>query len=638
MKEGKIDELKKRLYGRIDTSALRLRRRKLHEQSTEISQGWEKPDALPVFTGMQRTKVWIPKLFLFSVLFFVIALGISFFFFFGGTTTVSSQNILIDIRGPSTIGGGEVLPLQITVLNRNTVPLELADLLVEFPDGTRSADSVTTPLPRTRVSLGTIAAGGQKNTAVSAILFGAEHSAQEIKVTVEYRLQGSNAIFHKDEVYNLALSSAPLRLTVKALKEVISGQEINFVITAESNATAVLKKILLVAEFPFGFTFKSADPKPTFGNSVWQLGDLPVGGKRTITIRGVMSGEEGDERTMRFQAGVAKEEDEKKLATAFVTDTETLIVRKPFIAADIALNGGRSSEYVTGSGKTIRADVSWTNNLATPVTDAEIEVVLGGEALDKNSVTVERGFYNSAAKTILWSKGTDSEFASIEPGATESASFTFSSLSLAKSGSLRNPQITLTVNVRGRRASDQNVPESISETASRIVKVTSDLLLSSRAVYFSGPFTNTGSLPPKAEKETTYTVIWTLTNSSNTVTNTVVKASLPPSIRWLGVIIPASLSSGENLQFNPVGGTIIWTIDSLRAGVGYTTAPREVAFQIGFTPSVSQIGSAPIIVNEQTIQGFDQFTDGTITDTRPALTTNLVTDPTFRTEQSQVVQ
>ena len=72
---------------------------------------------------------------LFSILF-------AYLSFRGGGNSISSDNIEIGLSGPVSIGAGEVLSLEIDVLNKNSVDLETADLLVEYPDGSRSAVDV----------------------------------------------------------------------------------------------------------------------------------------------------------------------------------------------------------------------------------------------------------------------------------------------------------------------------------------------------------------------------------------------------------------------------------------------------------------------------------------------------------------
>ena len=86
---------------------------------------------------------------------------------------------------------------------------ELADLLVEYPKGTRSSGNLGQELLRSRDSLGDIAPGERVKSSVKAVLFGEENTQKNIVVTVEYRVAGSNAIFYAEKQYQLTLSSSP---------------------------------------------------------------------------------------------------------------------------------------------------------------------------------------------------------------------------------------------------------------------------------------------------------------------------------------------------------------------------------------------------------------------------------------------
>lgn len=158
--------------------------------------------------------------------------------------------------------------------------------------------------------------------------------------------------------------------------------------------------------------------------------------------------------------------------------------------------------------------------------------------------------------------------------------------------------------------------------------------LLSRGFYYIGPFTNTGPIPPVAEKETTYTITWTVTNTSNTLTGVKAVATIPSYIKWTGKINPST----EKISFNPLGGEIVWDVGEVKAGVGSTLAPKEVSFQVSFVPSLSQVGTSPTILSDTKVTGVDSFTKTEISETKSSVTTDLKFDPNFSTEGSRVVR
>jgi len=488
-------------------------------------------------------------------------------------------------------------------------------------------------LPRERFSLGNIGPGKKITQNIKAILFGEEGSREKIKMTVEYRVSGSNAIFFKEKEYEIEISTSPVSLIVESLEDVNSGKEITLNITLRSNSNNLIENLMFIAEYPFGFTFKESFPRSSFDQDVWKIGDLSPGEEREIRITGVLEGQDGEERVFRFFSGILSEDSEKEIETAFVSGIQSIFIKKPFLALNIVLDGNTSANYNASIGKFVNVDILWENNLPTSVANVEIEAVLDGE-FDESSVTVEKGFYNSSNNTITWSQDRNPVFESVAPGKNGIIKFKFMSLDFFDNNSLVNPQTIISVNVRGRRLSESNVSEEIVSSAEREVRFNTNLSLSPRIVHFSGPLSNSGPIPPKAEVETTYTVIWTLNNSVNNSSNVTVSTILPPYIRWTGL---TSLN-GESLNYNSVTKEITWDAGKVLSGTGFSNPERVVAFQVAFLPSISQINSIPILINKTEISGKDDFTGALLKFELLGLTTKIDTDSGFQNGDDRVVE
>ena len=177
--------------------------------------------------------------------------------------------------------------------------------------------------------------------------------------------------------------------------------------------------------------------------------------------------------------------------------------------------------------------------------------------------------------------------------------------------------------IRGRRISETGVPEEIKSVKVESVRVSSEVQFASRAVYYAGPFTNSGPIPPKVEQETTYTVIWSIVNTSNRISDAEVRAVLPIYIKWYGSVSPGS----ENLSYNPSTNEVIWLPGDIPAGTGIGKPPREVAFQVVLTPSLSQVKTAPDLITGTVLTGTDAFSGVSLLQGKPNVSTVLSTDP-----------
>ncbi len=627
----RIENLKRKMYSRGSETLKGIREHRLRSSQGLVKTDWGHAPQKKSEAPKRRSTLKI--FFISSTVFFVVALSYAGYLYFGGANVVSSQNIDIAINGPVSINGGDTLSLEIGVANRNATPLEVADLLVEYPDGTRDASDISQQLPRIRQGLGDIASGQTVKKTVSAVLFGEEHSVKDIKITVEYRVPGSNAIFYKESDYQVVINSAPLSVVIDAPKEANSGQDLSLQVTINSNSADVVQNVLLKASYPSGFSFKSSDPSPFAENSIWRLGDVKPGSSRTFTIRGTLTGEDLDTKVFHFETGIGSDKNNKVIATPFADVMQELSIKKSFIGLSIALNGLSDETISTKSGKPVRVDVTYTNNLLVPVSNVEIAVSLQGDALEKTSVAAEKGFYRSIDNTVIWDKSTTDQLATILPGGNGTVSFSLASKSLSSGiASLRNPQILLSASVKGQRSESNQVPEEIVASQKRTLQIESDVALNTRLLYYSGPFVNTGSVPPKAEHETTYTVIMTLTNGSNDLSDVVVTAPLPSYVRFIAT------APGELISFSQIGGQVIWNAGAVKAGTGFESAPRQAAFQIGLTPSISQVGVAPSVVSGTSLSATDHFTNTNISFAKEALSTRLTSDSSAKLGDDIVVK
>lgn len=590
-KKSALERLAKKLNSRTDDDT-RLPRSHLSFRGGNSKKAWDGTvQTSPGSKGPSKRRLsYLELLFVGSIIFFVLAGAFASFLFFSGNNTVSTRNVAIAIDGPTSIRAGEILPLQIVITNRNSVPMELTDLVVEFPPGTRSETDVTVQLPRIRETLGTIAPGESVNRTVRAVMFGQTDQSLEVGVSVEYRVPSSNAIFLSEETYTVPISQSPASISVESLQEIVSGQETALTVTVTSNVTDILDNLLLVAEYPPGFSFKSASPSAVTGSNTWRLGDIEAGGKRTITIRGVFTGEDGDERVVHFTAGTENGNAKDEIAAPLATGDVSLKLAKPFISLALSLDGATVTEKVVNRGVSVRADIRWTNNLPTRAQDVEIEVKLNGAILDRSSVVAQKGFWRSADNTVVFSRETDDILADVAPGGTGVYTFSFSSLPF-ESGVFKNPEMTLSATVRARRVTEDRVPEVIESKTSAKVLVATDLALQSGLSYLSG------ARPPKADTETTYLVSWTVNNTANALANASVSAALPSYVRFVQGSTP------DAIAYNAIGGVVTWTIGDLEAGQSKTAI-----FQVVLTPSLSQVGQMPAVVSDQRVYGFDRFT------------------------------
>ncbi len=629
----RLEDIKTKLFSKSFKSSRARRTGILHKREYDVPDTWKEEESEDMSKKFFMKTSMFKKFFIFSIGFFVIALIFASYSFFKGGNTVSNDNIDITILGNSFTAGGEELPLQIEITNRNSAALELADLVVEYPKG--SSSDLSQDMERLRDSLGTIPAGRVSTDNFKVILFGEQGSVRPIKISLEYRVEGSNAIFVKEKDYSVSISSAPIDLSVKAPNSVSPNQAISFVVKTTLNATKAVSGLLLKADYPPGFQFESADPKPSNSNNIWDLGNLSPGADRNITINGkIIGAEDGEDKTFHFFVGSQNESDKTEIGVVFNSVGQTVLIKKPFIDARLLVNGIYQNEYATDANTNIQGQIQWTNNLPTKINDMVITAKLSGSALDRKRIS-SQGFYNSADDTITWDKNSEPQFAEIGPGETGTANFSLFPLSLfSGSGLIANPVVKVDISISGKQPLEGNAVNSLTNSESKTIKIISSLGLEAKALYYSGPFTNTGPIPPKVGVETIYTIDWNISNTANNISNAKIRSTLPPYIKFVGMISPPS----EDLTYNASTKEILWNMGLVPKGTGIIGDSREVFFQVSFTPSLSQLDTAPVIINDVTLTGHDDFANVDVSVNKASLNTRLAKDPNAPSNSDRVVE
>jgi len=642
MREGReklnrIEELKTKLSSKGYEVKRKERDNFTHLSKKTVADSWEKKRAEGgefVEKILEQTSVF-KKFFIFSIIFFVLAAGFATYTFFGRGNTISNENIEISILGNAFTAGGEELPLQIEIINRNSSPLELADLLIEYPRS--SSEDLSRDTERMRVSLGTIPAGGVRTENLKIVLFGEQGSFRPIRVSLEYRVEGSNAIFVKSREYEVNISSTPVDLSVEGPTETSPNQSVVFNVKATLNATRPVSKMMVKIDYPIGFQFESATPEPTIGNNLWDLGDLSPGAERDISIAGKMiEVSDGEEKTFRLFAGSEKEGSKTEIGTIFNSFVHTLFIKKPFIEANLFVNREYEREYAVNTKTVAEGEIRWINNLDTQVNDLEIRAKIFGNALDRAKLEIDEGFYNSSEDIIIWDKNSKSEFKEVGPGRSGRVTFKFSPKPLLSGtgGLLADPTIQIEVSISGKQPTTGYSVGELKNSETKIIKVISEVGLATKALYYSGPFKNTGPIPPKVEQRTTYTIVWSVSNTANNISNTEVRSTLPPWVSFVGPVSPPA----EDLSYNPSTKEIVWNIGNLKRGLGITGASREVSFQLELLPSLSQVGTAPTLINDAVLTGRDDFAKASVRVNKASLNTLLGNDPAFPPLGDRVVE
>lgn len=619
--ESSIERLKRTLYSRNEKLIPKEKRTPVAPREYDVPSTWgDKPDySIPPETIVKRNNSFFNKFLIGSLLFFAVSVAIAVFIFFGGVNMISSNNLTVDVIAPTSVSSGEELSIGLSIVNGNRTDLEETKLFITYPEGAMTVGEDEKDIGHEEINLGVVPKGDSAEHGIRAVLFGEKDSIKTFNFRIEYKVKGSNAVFSKEKTYDVIIGSSPILLDVKYPKEVNSGQDVTLSVEVTSNSTVAIKDLLVKIDYPYGFTYKSSTIKPVRNDSVWSLGDLKNGDKKKFEIVGSLLGQNMEDRSFRISAG-NKSGNVYDFDTVLVSNTITLGLRKSFFDLDITAG----DDYIGKIGESIPVYIKWQNTLPDKVVDARMEIVLSGNSIDESKVNVlNGGYYSSVNDTVTWTKNENESLQDISPGDTGEFSLSLNSLpNLIQPKLIKNPHIDLRISMTGDRTGRDS--GEVNSTQNVVIKISSVLNITSKTLRDSGPFTNTGLIPPKADKETTYTINWLLTNTTSDIKGTVVRAELPQGVSWKGETSPST----EKITYNPDSRIVTWDVGSVSAGSGFSNSPKQVYFKVGLVPSVVQVGTSPNLVSQVDVVSTDSFTEKQLKTNAGAVTTRFV-DPSY---------
>ena len=633
-----LDVLKNRLYKEGETFDKRFKRPALYPKENYTESDWSNQTKLAEanvlrennLNTMNRKK----KKKIFLALFCAIVVLLAGAYFFRNElgfnlNVVSSKNIDISIDGPSILKSGEANKWYVSVTNSNNVSLELADIITDFPVGSMSLDNKD--LSRERKSVGLVLPHQTIKEEINAFILGESEEQKEIVFTLEYRPAGSNAIFAKTEKKAIKIGQAPVGLSLDLPQEVEAGQNIALKIEYVSNSSAILEDLRLKLEYPPGFHYTESSVEPLGGNNTWIIGDLAPNEKRSLEIKGVLEGQ--DLAELGFRAFVGTENKDKTGIISFGSISGSVVLKRPFI--NFGFKVQENDTGVVKLGDNVTVTLPWKNNLPIEVRDVVIFAKING-AIDRRSININKGSYRSQDDTLVWNSSSLSELASVAPGDEGVARFNFDIVNSLQVNNIKDKNFSFTLEgtIIGLKTTDNGQTEEVKSFANKEVKIATRLQLAAKALRFSGPISNSGPLPPKVYQETTYTILWSISNLNNDVSGVVVRASLPSYVRWMNKTLPSS----EDIKYEASSGEVVWRINQLEAGTGILRPAKEISFQIGFTPAPNQIGTSPELISQSSLEAQDTFTSTIVKDSKSAQTSYLQNEAGFDEIKGKVVE
>lgn len=539
------------------------------------------------------------KKVVFLILLLAVVAGI-FTFWFYREGLFSKEILKLEILGPENAKVGDEIEYTVKYKNNGNFALEQPKLIFELPENSLTEDSKTLITQ----NLKDIYPGDEEFVKFKARLLGKEKDLKVAKANLSYIPKNITARYESDTTFTTKIDSVPITLDFDLPSKAEKGKEIEYSVNYFSNVDYPLENLAIKIDPVNGFDFETSDPS-SLDNSEWKLQTLNKAQGGRINIKGRITADPKTQLNFIAKLGM-------RVSGSFIEIKETNLnveVIEPLLFISQQING--SANYVASPGELLHYEIFFRNIGSTPFDNLFMVVKLNGPAFDASSIKAENGG-QANGDLIVWDYKQVQGLKYLNVQQEESVKF---DVKLKDGWALSESE-------------KNNIVVRDSVNISQITqdfdtKVNSNLGVSQAGRYQNSAISNSGPIPPIAEKATTYTITWTINNYFNDLKNVKVKANLAQNVALTGLISPESESS--KFSFDSSSREIVWSAGDVAASAGNS---KSISFQVSFTPSAYQKNFIADIISEATISGEDQSTGATITAKSSAINTSMPDDPT----------
>ena len=538
---------------------------------------------------------------IFLILLAVVVVGFFAYIIYIGSM-FSKEILKLEIIGPDSAKTGEEIEYTVKYKNNGNFVLEQPKLIFEMPENSLTEDGKT----RITQNLKDIYPGDEEIVKFKTRLLGKDNDLKTAKASLTYVPKNITASYESDTSFTTKIETTPITLGFDLPSKLEKGKEAQYSINYFSNIDYPLENLSIKVEPISGFDFVSSVPS-SLDNLEWKLQTLNKSQGGRITIKGRMNADAN--QTLIFSAKLGMRVNGNfvviKEATADVQSIQPLL----FISQQV--NG--SSNYIASPGETLHYQVFFRNIGSSPFDNLFIIARLDGSALDMSTIQAEGGQIQPNDNMIVWDSKQASQLRHLDVQQESEIDF-----------NVKVKSNWVPTNQDGNDTLITNEINISQITQKFTIKVNSGLVISQRAYYKDQGISNSGLIPPKSGKATTYTITWDIKNYFSDTKNVKVKAVLPQNVSLTGQILPQDQLS--SFSFDSASREIVWSAGDILAGTGVNGDPVSLSFQVSLTPSALQKGVAAPLIGEVNISGENQFTGTVITAKDSAVNTSLPDD------------
>ncbi len=537
----------------------------------------------------------LKKIALFSFLLALLAGVVAFFYF--EKSDFSEADIKVELEGPDEVKAGDKVEYRVKSKNNSNIRLEDVKLTFKYPETSIPVEEdeekvVEKEETLRRVEdLGNINPGEEVVVDFEAIILGGKDDEVVAETWFNYRPQNLTATYDIERTKTGTINEVPISFEFDGPEQVEADEEFPFRLRYYSQMDRELTDLGVRVKYPNDFEFERSTPKGIEENE-WEREVLESKEGGIIEIFGKLQGDYGDIKGFEAELGVWKFD--KFISLKKIE--EDILIPQPNLFVDILVND--ASDYVAEPGEDLLYDIYFKNIGDEVLEDLFLTVDLDKSIMDLNEVEPMGGRFQEQAGSIIWSHSSFSDLRRLRTDEERKISF----WSRIKEDDLGyNPEAVMVANL-GKTIEEERV------------KINTKMNVNQE--FTKNDFVDSvGPLPFRLNRNSEYAIKWEVESANNDLQDLRLKATLAEGAS----IVDEDLPEGSELEFNKSNNELIWEVEEVEKGAGFSKEPLTAYIKIEISPKES-IDNDMELISKIEAKGRDEWTDEHLEETAQPLT------------------
>jgi uncharacterized repeat protein (TIGR01451 family) len=515
-------------------------------------------------------------------------------------SSFKEENVITSITGPEKIAVGDKISYEVVVENKNRIKLNDVTLQIKLPNNfilQNNSFIVDRNLSGAKIVIGEMKGHSKKQYKLDVVVGYADDQQMVLKTIVKYQPDNVSSYFQVDTAKNINSKKIDLNIFVSTAETVSSGELLAMDVIIKNDSNDDFKDIVLKIDYPEGFVYeKSSKEVLSEKNNKWLIDGLNRGEQRKITIAGRLNGQL--DVIKKFKIFLLRNQHDETILTK--TEKSLKIVPSKVLLRQVVNNKNVSP------GDYLQYKILFKNNSTTPLHNLVLKTYLPEKYIDRNSVDIRHGYYDSRDNVITWKAADINQLSLLEPGEEGNVVFRVrvQDKILPKD---RNDKNFYTLAHSEIESLDVDSPifENKKIMSNKLkVPINSAVSVVARASYLPTESDNSKmDNVLRVDKKTFIKVQFSIYNTTSRLKDVKLVADLPSGTKWERQIFP----SGDNLKFDINSNKLEWRLGIVDVGTGFISPPEKAEFIISVTPSANQTNYGIDLINNILLRAKDMF-------------------------------